>query len=314
MDLQVFAETIMAAQRKRRHAKHTRPWRPTATPATALGYKCERRIVYQRTESDKADQINEELASIFEEGNLHQVDVRRELADLGYEVVEAELNFRDSRLEITGTIDGKLDLSDEHRARRVPVEIKSSAGSPPDTAEGLRDHKGLYGRYYAQLQVYLFLTSEPEGLFLFKDKITGLWAVVPVALDYDYAEGLLQRAERVRDAIKSGVVPERLADRSECVGCPWQNTICHPEQDAPDPLLLVEDAALVAQLEERERLDPMATRFDALDKEIKTRFKLTAGDRFIAGDAKSGFVIVKKPHGKGVRVDISRLSEAAKEM
>jgi hypothetical protein len=315
MTAQELAEKLMSAQRASRLAKHQRVWTPTATPATDLGLRCERRIVYHRCWPERAEPIGEELASIFEEGNLHQVDVRRELSALGFEVVEAERNFRDAKLEITGTIDGKIALSDEHRARRIPVEIKSTMLSPPETVEAWRNSENkLLAKYYAQLQTYLVLCSEPDGLGLFKNKATGLWGVVAVPLDYEYAEGLLKRAERVRDTVKSVMgsgsvpdeimLPDRIMDRSECDGCPWRETMCHPADAAVDPLLLADDADLVSQIEERARCDESATRYDKIDKTIKDRFKLTKGTRFVVGGS---WLVTKKPHGKGTRIDISRI-------
>ena len=300
-ELTAFAAELEIGQRQWRLKDRGGLWRPSATPATDLGYKCERRIVYHRTKPEHASPIGAELASIFAEGDLHQTNIRIELAQMGHEVVEAELNFRDTLLEITGTIDGKLEVGGDRR-RRAPLEIKSSAGSPPRTQDAMRDHPKLYGRYYSQLQTYLVLTAEPEGLFLIKAKLTGLWSLVPCELDYDHAEGLLAKAERVRDHVRAETLPEQLADRSECIGCPWQQTVCHPEEDAPDPTLLAVDAKLETQLEEREGLDPARKRYAELDKNIKERFKMTKGDQFICGD----FVLLKKPHGKGTRLDIKR--------
>jgi hypothetical protein len=310
MTLDELAVAIMDAQRKRRREKHAKIYEPRSTTASSLGYRCERRLVYARTQPHYAAPIGDELASIFEEGNLHQSDVRRELIELGFEALEAERSFRDEALEIGGRIDGMLMLTGDHHSVRVPVEIKSCSGTPPTTAEGLRNHDGIYGRYYAQMQVYLYLTNSPWGVFLFKDKITGLWSIVPVPLDYAYAEGLLKKAERVRDHVRAGTLPDRLADRGECPGCPWCDSLCHPAEAAVDPLLLVTDTELLSQLEERERIDPMATRFDQIDKAVKVRFKMTAGERFVVGDER-GFLVVKKKHGAGVRIEIRRLSKAA---
>ncbi len=319
MTTQELAAELMRAQRARRAAAHRKNWTPSATPATDLGYACERRIVYHRCWPNDAAPISDELASIFEEGNLHQRDVRAELAVLGFEVVEAEVNFRDERLEITGTIDGKLALPTQNgdKPPRVPVEIKSTAGSPPETAEGLRDSgSALYARYYAQMQTYLILTSSPEGLMLFKSKQTGEWTCIPVALDYEYAEALLKKAERVRDVVKrirgeAGTeeerlarLPARLADRSECGGCPWRDTLCHPAEAPVDPLLLATDAKLTAQIAERAELDPARVRFKDLDEEIKERFKLTAGDRFVVGGK---WLVTKKVQKNGTVIKFAAL-------
>jgi hypothetical protein len=304
-----LAAAIVEAQVKKHTASATRIWAPQMTPATDLGYRCERRIVYLRTLPDKAECVSVELDSIFEEGRLHQTDVRRELAELGFEVVEAETNFRDANLEISGTIDGKIAVSGDHHAPRIPLEIKSTMGEAPSTVEAWRAGVGLVQRYYAQIQIYLYLTSSPEGIGLWKNKATGLWSTCAAPLDYEYAETLLRRAESVRDHVRARTLPDRILDRSECNGCPWANTVCLPADAAVDPMLLVEDAALLAQLIEREAVKPASDRYNKIDDEVKARFKLTAGSRFVVGGA-DGFEVVKKPHGKGVRVEFRRLSAA----
>lgn len=308
IDLYSFARDLEQLQRQARLDRRSRTWKPSATPATSLGYRCERRTYYQLTEPELAAPISEELASIFEEGGHHEKQIRRELSELGFEVVETELNFRDANLWISGTIDGKLlvpGANTKSGYARVPVEIKSWSGSSPVSAAAMRDNDGLLGRYFAQMQTYLVLTAEPVGLFLFKSKLTGLWSIVPCELDFDYAEVLLKRAERLRDAVKEKRIPERLADRGECVGCPWKDTLCHPEEEEIDPLLLTQDTELATQIEEREELDGPRRRYKQLDDKIKARFKMSAGDRWVAGD----FLVTKKKHGRGVRIDIKRFNK-----
>lgn len=323
-----YVEQLAAelAQRYREmvHKKHTRTWQPTATHATSLGYDCERRIVFARVEPEKVSVIDPELASIFEEGNLHQRDVRAKLNELGAEVLEAERNFRDERLEITGSIDGKLEVTTAPPGtskfhRRVPVEIKSAIGKPPATQEEwAQSETPLMRRYYAQLQIYLLLTSEQDGLALFKDKATGLWTVVAVELDYAYAEGLLKKAERVRDAVRAykaasddqgreAALPRRIPSRSECYACPWKDTICHPEEAEIDPMLVAEDAELAAQLERRDALDAARREWEKLDEKVKQRFKLTSFQALVVGD----FVVRKKIASNGaVKSEIKRMPMA----
>jgi hypothetical protein len=307
-ELEELAATIMRKQRERRKAEHAKIYEPRSTTASSLGYKCERRLVLARTQPHYAAPIGEELSSIFSEGDLHQSDVRKELIEIGHEALEAERSFRDEDLEIGGRIDGKLALTSEHRALRVPLEIKSCVGKPPMTAGALRADNGIHGRQYYQLQSYLYLDGSPAGMFLFKDKTTGLWWLVPVPLDYDCAEELLQKAERVRDHIKAGTLPDRIADRSECSGCPFRDSICLPADAEVDPLQLVNDTELLSQLEERERIESMAKRYDELDKLIKVRFKMTKGKAFVVGDER-GFYVTKKVQENGVRVDIKRLTD-----
>ena len=318
--LRDFAQGLVARHRAKVLQDRSRPWTPSLTPATDLGYECERRIVYHRVKPDAAKPVNEGLALLFEEGNLHQRDVRAKLAELGAEVLEAERNFRDERLEITGTIDGRLEVPNgDGRPRRVPLEIKSTSGAPPaDEAAWRASESSLLRRYYAQLTAYMFLANEPEGILLCKGKQGGEWTMVAVELDYEYAEGLLKRAERVRDAVRAwkaasddaareAALPARIADRSECDGGPWRETGCHPADAPVDPLLMAVDAELVGQLDRRAELDPSRREFEKLDERVKARFKLTAGDRFVVGER---WLVQKKKHGVGVRVDFSLLPGA----
>ena len=285
--LEDFARTIEAAQRKARTAQSAQPYLPTATPASALGYACERRLVYLRTQPLAAAPPGEELSSIFREGREHEKQIRRELSELGFEVLEGEVPFEDKATDIKGHIDGRLKAP---WGARVPVEIKSWGGEGPRSETEWRDEAGdLMHRYYAQMQAYLYLTSQPEGLLLTKNKLTGLWAIAPAHLDFEFVEKLLKKAERVRDAVRAGVLPERDPTRAECKGCPWFLS-CLPGEAPVDPLLLAQDDYLLAELETREMVRDQASAFDKLDKRIKDRFRLTAGERFVVGR----FLVTKK--------------------
>ena len=320
--IETLAGELSAKQKAARVAEHSTVYEPKTTTATSLGYACDRRLVYGRCFPRDAEPFGEELLSIFSEGDLHQKDVRAELARIGYEVVEAEVRFSDKRYDIAGTIDGKIALAgnrDTHTQKRIPIEIKSTAGHSPADENALRNSSsGLLRRYYAQMQVYLFLTSEQFGIFIFKNKITGLWSTVVVELDYAFAETLLQRAERVRDAValvetsdnrdeRLALLPARVTDRGECIGCQFANTLCHPADAPVDPMLIAMEPELLAQLTEREKLSDASDRYADLDKHIKDRLKLTAFERLVVGGA-DGFMIEKNiAKNNSVRFKISRL-------
>jgi CRISPR/Cas system-associated exonuclease Cas4 (RecB family) len=301
-----WAHSLVDAQRKRRLAAHAAVYVPIYTPATSLGYRCERRIVYQR-QGALATPIDEGLASLFEEGNWTQTQVRAELWLLGMEVLETERNFKDARLEISGTVDGMLSIPGEGHRSRVALEIKRCMGHAPTTQAEWSQAQGLWSRYYAQVTIYLFLSAMERGIGLFKDAASGLWTVCPMRLDYEAAEVLVQRAERVRDAMRAGATPDRIPDRSECRGCPYRETVCHPADAEVDPLLVARDADLYAQLERREELKAYRDEWEELDEKIKERFRATGGDRFVV-DGASPFEVVKKRSGNGaLRVRIERI-------
>jgi hypothetical protein len=344
--LQSWAADLERRQLAKRHASRGSIWKPTATAATLLGYECERRIVYQRVIPWAAEPVSPELASIFQEGRQHERQVFQELEDdLGVELRNRNATFRDDSLEIAGQLDAEANVPG---VGWVPVEVKGLAFIPGDSVEGVDLASGptsLLQRYYAQLQIYLFLRGRPLGLFIFKSKVTGRWRCVAVALDYDRAEVLLKRAERVRDAVRDYVaafefvrpftqdgpadslpvddpgedgsarwgsamraaeieLPDRIPTRSECPGCPFRG-ICNPADAPVDPALLVDDAALVADLEALEKARPERQHYEKTYETVRARFALTAGREFYAGP----FKVEKAPHGKSWRLKITRQQE-----
>ncbi|HET9554371.1 MAG TPA: hypothetical protein VFP50_15520 [Anaeromyxobacteraceae bacterium] len=342
--LQTFAADLERRQLDGRLKRRASLWKPTATSATQLGYECERRIVYQRVLPWAAEPISAELASIFEEGNYHERQVLRELEeDLGIPLRERNATFRDADLELVGQLDAEAKVP---ALGWVPVEVKGLAFIPGDDVEGADLADGpvaLHRRYFAQLQVYLFLRGKPAGLLLFKSKATGRWRVVPVALDYERTEVLLRRAERVRDAVRAYIaafatvmpytqdgpdhdeagvsiitagrragmltaephLPARIPDRSECGSCPFRRT-CNPSEAPVDPALLVDDQALITDLVVMAEAKPHRLVYEKKYKAVRNRFALTGGSVFFAGP----FKVEKKPHGSSWRLDITNQEEA----
>lgn len=325
------------------------PWVPTAIAASQIGYECLRRIEYQIVRPHDAEVIGPELASIFAEGDLHEPLVLAELEKVtGLRVENRNAGFRDERLWLVGRLDGEVKLSLDAKRYVLPVEVKTTASLPgEDTADSdmAESSKALLRRYFAQLQIYLYLRGQPFGLFVFKSKSTGCWRTILVELDYARCEVLLKKIERVRDTVRAylaaaeqaGVNPrepmpesptpeqvalrtsalekletnldERLPDRSECMGCPFRR-VCNPSMAPVDPALLATEAAFVAQLDERARCKPDRDRYEKIDRAIKDRLKLTAGDRYVVG----GWYIEKKVTASGqTRFNISRVGGAPKD-
>jgi hypothetical protein len=319
--IDALAIELMQKQLALRVKKHSEVREPLSTTASSLGYVCERRIVYGRCFPKDATAYSDELLSIFEEGDLHAKNVKQELCEIGYEVVESEVRFADKRLDISGAIDGKIVVSghDTYSQKRIPAEIKSITGQAPRTEMEIRNSENrLLRRYYSQLQTYLYLCNEEFGLFIFKDKIIGCWTVVVVQMDFSFVETLLQRAERVRDAVrlvdlaatceeKLSLLPDRDVTRAECDGCPFYG-LCLPADAPVDPLLLAQDDDLEKQIDRRAELDSGRKEFAKLDETIKARFKLTAGERFVVG---AKWLVTKKTQKNGVVIKIDELGKVA---
>lgn len=336
--LSVFASELERKQLDGRMKKQARIWKPTATSATQLGYECERRIVYQRAMPWAAEQISPELASIFEEGNLHERQVVQELEnDLGIKLRERQSTFRDERLDIVGVTDFDMLVDG---IGWVPTEVKGLTGVPgEDTGEeDMAEGSDLLRRYASQLQTYLFLKSKPLGMFIIKSKMTGRWRCIPVRLNYERVEVILRRAERVRDAYRTFVkvfssvmpftqdgppmedrtglhvavqwdlalaaaetmLPERQTTRAECARCPFKKR-CNPSQVPVDPALLIDDEDLIGILNRREATREARQTYEKNHKWLKERFENVGGSVWFAGKHR----IERKPHGKFTKLIVT---------
>lgn len=335
-----FAHQLERRQAQERLKKKSRLWKPTATAATQLGYECERRIVYQRVMPWAAAPLDEQLASIFSEGDFHEPQVLHELeADLGLTLVNRRATFRDAKLDLVGQVDAETPVDG---VGKVPLEVKALAFIPGENVgagELAESERDLFRRYFAQLQVYLFLRAVAFGLFIFKSKATGLWRVIDVPLDYVRAELLLKRAERVRDATKAYVgayevmkafsqddprteegnlpddvrealdfaetaLPLRIADRSLCHQCPFRAS-CNPADAPVDPAVLVLDEDFIEQLAKREEAQPQKKAYDKVHDIIRKRLEATPGDVLFVGP----YRVEKKKWGKSWQLNVTKQTE-----
>ena len=260
---------------------------PTHTNrASELGHACERYLVFKRTRWQDATLHDVGLQFIFDEGNLQERAVIRELEDAGFQIVEQQRDYEWKEYQITAHLDGKLVLPDG----RPPLEVKSMSPyifKTIQTAEDLKNPKYPHlQRYIAQLQIYMLLANEPKAVFLFKNKSTGELREIWLDLDYAFAETLLQKAQRINRNVEAGIVPEPIPySEKVCGSCPFLH-ICLPDVKR-DALDMTNDPELEAKLKRREELDKAASEYDDVDKELKAVFKekskVVVGDFLITG-------------------------------
>jgi len=148
------------------------------------------------------------------------------------------------------------------------------------TAQDILQSKKHYIRAYAaQMTVYLLLSNCHKGVFIFKDKSSGQLKEIWMELDYQFAEELIQKAERINAHVQQGTVPAPIPyDESVCGRCPFLH-ICLPD--------VTNDPELEAKLKRRAELAPLRSEYEALDEEVKTavneRPKVVCGDFLITG-------------------------------
>jgi hypothetical protein len=243
--------------------------------ASTLGFPCTRRNWYDLTAWAEAALPSVDLQGIFLFGRDYEDMLLRRLTEAGYRWRHAQRAAEWKSVGITGHVEG--EISDDGGRTWTLAEIKGIHPHYFDRVTHWRDFLTLgpiYQQYPAQVQLYMLLENrEAAVLILGKKGSYGGLKFLPVELDYEYAESLLQKAERVRAAVAAGDGgPPRVTDRQVCRVCPYL-TICLPDQDAGAGAEFVADPDFVARLEQREALAPAARTYAELDQAIKADVK-----------------------------------------
>lgn len=247
-------------------------WPVRSNRASDMGHECERYLVLNRTRWQEKSLHDVRLQFIFDEGNLHEGALLRDLQDAGLTIIEQQRAFEWPEYQITGHVDAKL--SDNGKV--IPLEIKSAS---PFSFQSINSAQDLYnGKYHylrkypAQMTLYLLMDNKEEGLFIFKNKVTGELKEILLSLDYDFGEQLLKKAESINKHIADGTLPECMPyDEEICGECPFVH-ICLPEVKR-DALELETDPELENKLNRYFELKPNKAEYDRLDKELKAKFK-----------------------------------------
>ncbi len=262
--------------------------------ASEAGHPCVRFLVLSRIATNLKTLHDLGLQRIFDEGNLHEDALMRELMEAGVKVVEQQRGYSWPKFQLSGRIDAKVSVNGSF----VPLEIKSCS---PNVFASVRDMapsdmlKSKYPwlrKYPAQILLYCLMEGAPCGIMLFKNKTTGEKCQKLFILDDEmltYAETILKKLEVVNEAVATGEAPpaERCPD---CEGCGFAKTSCFVGQDyGPGFELMMDAADLEAKLDRREALAGAAKEYAELDEEIKGQFK---GRSAIVG----GWKVESKPY------------------
>ena len=240
-----------------------------ANRASEIG-KCERYLCYCRLNWQDRQPHSPEVELIFEEGRRQELAVIQDLREAGFKIEEMQQSLSWSQLNLYGHIDGKILIDDKW----LPFEIKSASPYVYPSfrdAESIRNHRYYYARaYFSQIQAYLLLTNEPQYLLIFKNRSSGEIKEILIDLDYEFAEELLKKVERINAHVESKTYP----DVTECPDnrCPFLH-ICLPGRDFGPGTGIVIDAELEAMLERRAETKISRNEYEELDEEIKAKFQ-----------------------------------------
>jgi CRISPR/Cas system-associated exonuclease Cas4 (RecB family) len=286
-----------------------------STRSSSIGVECERHLFYEQTAWELKTLPPVELQCIFDLGNHVEPYVIREIEAMGVQVYQRGKDYADRRYNITGHIDAKLVIPGFEKP--LPAEIKGlnpyTAGKI-ETLDDIRNHPQQWVRkYFAQLQIYLFLDNSELGVFVLMDKSTGQFRFIECPLDYEFAEALLKKAERVKTAVAANEAPPRMQS-AECARCPFVH-VCTPDIEFGKGVELFDNPEIEGMLRRREELAAAKSEYEALDKAIKSalphREELLVGDFALIGSevSKKGFEVKPSKYWKW---EIRRIAQGAK--
>ena len=242
--------------------------------ASNLGHPCERYLYLLIKHWDEQKPHDVGLQSIFDLGNTMEEYTIKNIKEAGYEVITPTVrSWKIDKPFITGRED--IRIKDEN-GELFPVEIKGLSPFEFDKLNNIEDFfksKRHYVRgYTAQLQIYMYHFSKEKGFFALTNKLTGQTKFIEMPFDYEYAESLLQKVERIYKALDENTPPDSCDDVNVCENCPLQH-ICGDVKRVPADVEL--DDELETLINRKQELAESKREYEKVDKEIKAR----VGDR-----------------------------------
>lgn len=287
--------------------------------ASSLGHPCERYLYYQRTAHEKRELPDVGLLAIWEEGVAQERTTAMILSKFaGLELIEGQRELTIKEHNIVGHIDGKVvpilpekwpdwPKADPEKAyggssllRAVPIEIKSMNSYSYESIQTLDDminsDRYWIRGYVIQLQLYLAAMDEPVGVFILKDKNAARVKDIWMERDDKTIEEVFEKADRIEEAVKTGVPPER-NEGSHCRRCPFL-TLCTPDFINPNGAEIINNEELESLLKRRQELLDAGKELNGIERQIKNMLEgvhrnIMCGDWLITGKTvqRKGFTV-----------------------
>jgi CRISPR/Cas system-associated exonuclease Cas4 (RecB family) len=238
--------------------------------ASNLGHPCERYLYLLIKHWDEQKPHDRGLQSIFNLGNKIEEFTIENIKRAGYEVITpTSRSWKIDRPFITGRED--IRIKDEN-GELLPVEIKGISPFEFDKLNTIDDFlnskKAYIKGYPAQLQTYMLYFGKEKGFFALTNKLTGETKFIEMPFDYDYAESLLQKAERIYRALDEETPPPACEDISFCENCSLQH-ICGECRRVPADIDI--DEELDELIDRKAELSDAKKEYESIDRQIKER-------------------------------------------
>lgn len=243
--------------------------------ASNIGHPCERYLYLLIKHWDEQAPHNEGLQNIFDFGNSVEAYTIQKLRDAGLEVITpTQRSWKVENPLITGRED--IRIKDPEDGQLYPAEIK---GLSPTEWERLNSIDDFYTskRYYvrgypAQLMVYCWKFEKEKGFFVLTNKLTGQIKIIDVPFDWEKADALLKKGERIYKALETDTPPDSCDDISVCENCGLRH-ICTAAVDRAETE--IDDGELEAAIDRKNELAPAYREY----QEVGERIKRIVGER-----------------------------------
>lgn len=249
--------------------------------ASNIGHPCERFLYLLITRWEEQQPHDVGLQNIFDLGNTLETHTINNLKEAGYEVITpTQWSFQIDKPLITGRED--LRIKDEN-GELIPVEVKGISpfefGKLNSVEDFLQSKRYYIRQYPAQLQIYMYHFNKLYGFFALTNKLTGETKMIRMDFDWDMADALLKKAERIYKAIEDNKVPDAVEDMSMCDGCKLAH-ICGIHRGIEPDLEL--DGELNDLITQKYDLKKYVDQYSEVDKAIKS--KVGEREKVITGD------------------------------
>ena len=281
--------------------------------ASNIGHPCERYLYLLIKHWDEQQPHDEGLQNIFDFGNSVEEYTIKKLVDSGLEVITpTQRSWKVENPFITGRED--IRIKDPDDGQLYPAEIKGLSPFEWDRLNSIEDFynsKRHYVRGYpSQLMVYCWKFEKEKGFFILTNKLTGKIKIIEVPFDWDRADALLKKGERIYKALadKTGAtVPEACEDITVCEECSMKH-LCSAAIERPD--MDIDDGELEALIDRKEELSKAYKEYNETNDKIKAavgeREKVLAGKYVVTVKSitKAEYVVKARTER---RVNIKRL-------
>jgi CRISPR/Cas system-associated exonuclease Cas4 (RecB family) len=233
--------------------------------------ECDKYMIYSILDWQKKKLHDVGLQEIFDAGNEEEKQVKKRLAEDGFDVVSQQNDFeikdRNQNIICRGHIDGKISYKGEY----IPIEIKSMNENIFRTINSLEDFnkKPHLRKYLRQMQLYLYGNNEEAGLFILSD--FRRHKIIPVILDFGECDFILKRLEKIWEYVQKKEYPPKIEYKKDICGRCSYSHICLPDVENKSSQM-IDNEELEQTIDKHEELYKNYKEYKSIHGQLKETF------------------------------------------